>query len=79
VRPGEILLVQATSASNHAARVKKALALPALQDWLQAGGAFAVWNWRKTRGEWQCRRQPVTLAEVREKPGGAAAAPPGTP
>ena len=34
-----VLAVQATSASNHAARVRKAQALPALRAWLAASSA----------------------------------------
>jgi hypothetical protein len=35
----DVLAVQATSASNHAARVRKAQALPALRAWLAASSA----------------------------------------
>ena len=44
---GDIVLIQATSGSNHSARVKKALAEPRLAGWLRAGGRFEVWSWRK--------------------------------
>lgn len=44
--PGS-LMIQASSASGHSARVKKALAEPKLLQWLQAGNRFAVWTWGK--------------------------------
>lgn len=47
VTPGEIIGIQATSGTNHAARRDKALAEPRLQAWLDAGGRFAIWSWRK--------------------------------
>jgi hypothetical protein len=64
VRAGApVLAVQATSASNHAARVGKAQALPALRVWLLAGCEFQVWSWRKSGNRWCCRRQALTLAD----------------
>jgi hypothetical protein len=60
----DVLAVQATSASNHAARVRKAQALPALRAWLAAGCAFEVWSWRKSGRRWCCRRQALTPAEL---------------
>ncbi len=38
VRPGDLLLVQATGASNHSARVRKTLAAPALSLLLSVPG-----------------------------------------
>jgi hypothetical protein len=65
VRAGApVLAVQATSASNHAARVRKAQALPALRTWLAAGCAFEVWSWAKRRGRWAVRRQALTPADL---------------
>jgi hypothetical protein len=58
-KPGEpILAIQATSGSNHAARVAKAKAEPRLIVWLQAGGTFAVWSWDKVEGRWMVRKTP---------------------
>jgi hypothetical protein len=65
VREGApVLAVQATSASNHAARVRKARDLPALWTWLAAGCAFEVWSWAKRKGRWCCRRQALTPADL---------------
>lgn len=57
--------VQACAGSSHAARMKKALAEPRLQTWLNSGARFEVWSWAKQgkRGKrkvWTCRREPVT-------------------
>jgi hypothetical protein len=47
-RPGDPqLAVQVTTSRNPAARLAKALALPALQTWLEAGCCFEVWGWSK--------------------------------
>ena len=48
IKPREILAVQATSFSNHAARVSK-LKLERqeqVQEWLDAGGLAEVWSWK---------------------------------
>jgi hypothetical protein len=65
IRPGEpVLAIQATSGSNHAARVAKSKAEPRLQTWLAAGGRFEIWSWSK-RGErgkrktWALRREEI--------------------
>jgi hypothetical protein len=67
-----ILGVQATSGGgedqggHHAARLAKAVAEPRLATWLEAGGRFEVWSWRKAAatGRWTVRREPVTLADI---------------
>jgi hypothetical protein len=70
VRAGEPPLgVQATSGSNAAARLAKALAVPELRAWLAAGCRFEVWSWRKAgpagkRKTWQVRRRAVGLGEL---------------
>jgi hypothetical protein len=61
-RPG-VLGIQATSRPNHAARVHKLLALPALAVWLAAGNTAEVWSWGKRSGHWQCRRQVLELSD----------------
>jgi hypothetical protein len=72
--PGGILAVQCTSATNHASRVAKVTAAPALAVWLQAGGRCEVWSWSKrsvARGgprRWLLRTTVVTLADVRPAP-----------
>lgn len=60
------LAVQATSGSNHAARVAK------IQDecreaalaWLECGGRIEVWSWRKNAsGRWVLRAEDVRLSK----------------
>ena len=56
--------VQATSASNVSARVKKAEVEPRLDVFLAAGGKFEVWGWGKkgAKGErklWKVRRVEI--------------------
>lgn len=59
-----ILGIQATSGSNHSARVRKASAAPELRTWLESGAGFQVWSWRKVKGRWSCRRQALTLEDL---------------
>jgi hypothetical protein len=60
LRPGSpILGVQATSGSNVAARLKKAVALPGLKVWLNCGCAFQVWGWQLQGGRWRVRQVAV--------------------
>lgn len=59
-----IVGIQATSDSNHAARMEKARKEPMLQVWLESGGRFEVWSWglRGPRGErkvWTLRREEL--------------------
>lgn len=66
-----ILAVQATTASNQAARLRKAIGQPALLVWLQAGGRVAVWGWSKRgpRGQrklWDVSRKEITLADIKQ-------------
>lgn len=55
VRPNETVAVQATSASNVAARVKKIAASPALGELRAAGWRVLVHGWAKRDGRWQVR------------------------
>jgi len=55
VRPGEIVGVQVTTASNLSSRLKKATALPELRAWLAAGGKFMLHGWARRAGHWHCR------------------------
>ncbi len=60
-----IVGIQTTSASNHSARVKKAIALPSLLAWLASGGRFSVWSWGKNKkGKWEVRRQELTQGDL---------------
>ena len=70
-----ILGVQCCAGSGHAAHVTKAKAEPRLRDWLQAGGRYEVWSWRKAAKRvngrlWQLRREAITLADLPEQPSG---------
>lgn len=63
--PGEIIGIQATSGTNHAARIAKAKAEPRLRHWVDAGGRFEIWSWAKrgARGKrktWTLRTEEVT-------------------
>lgn len=66
---GEIKGVQATSSSNHSARVNKSIAIPALKTWLRAGGVFEVWSWSKKgprgkRKTWTVKKEAITLKDL---------------
>ncbi len=55
-----IVGIQATSASNHSARARKASDEPRVWEWIACGGQFVVWSWGKKGGvgkrkEWQMR------------------------
>ena len=63
------LLVQCTTGSNAAARVKKILAAPHLRKVLASGVAVEVWAWSKRgahgkRKLWDVTRRPVTVADL---------------
>lgn len=63
-----VLAVQATSGSNHSARLNKILEIHAARLWLEAGNRIWIVSWQK-RGErgkvkkWEPRIQAVTLAD----------------
>ena len=60
---GFTLGVQATSAANHAARVKKAAASPLLAKWLEGESRdFEVWSWKKPKHRWVLRTEGVAAA-----------------
>lgn len=44
IRPGRIMGIQATSCSNHSARVKKINEEPKAVEWIRAGGEIHVWS-----------------------------------
>ncbi len=63
--------VQVTNSANAANRLKKALANPNLETWLQAGNRFEIHAWRKSpekRGSkrltWKVTRKEVTLYDL---------------
>jgi hypothetical protein len=58
-----VLAVQATTATNHAARRGKALLEPRLGHWLKGGNRFEVWSWRKAGRRWACRRDPISVTD----------------
>lgn len=45
---GGILGIQATSGSNVSSRMAKAMLEPNLETWLESGGRFQIWGWRKS-------------------------------
>jgi hypothetical protein len=56
IKPGVIMAVQTTSASNQSARVKKIRSLPSSKAWLDAGGKIWVMGWKKGKdGHWLSR------------------------
>jgi hypothetical protein len=65
VKPGcPILGVQATSVGNLAARLKKARGVRELRAWLDAGAAFQVWGWAKSRGRWAAKIVEVPAGDL---------------
>lgn len=66
IAPDGITGIQATSGSNHSARVAKIKTEPRIAQWLAAGGRMLVWSWAKrgARGKakrWTLREEAVTL------------------
>tara|TARA_B100000029_G_scaffold230060_2_gene227535 strand:- start:581 stop:892 length:312 start_codon:yes stop_codon:yes gene_type:complete len=55
-KDNEILLVQATSASNVSARVKKIAESEHIDGLREAGFQIEVWGWRKSGNKWVCRQ-----------------------
>ena len=71
IRPGTILGVQASSGSDVASHIKKAMAEPRLVEWLDAGGKFQIWAWRKLKGsgkraQWKIRVIDFKLIKTNE-------------
>lgn len=63
-----IIGVQATTGSNHAARKTKILAEPRALAFLRAGGLIELWSWDKkgARGQvkrWVCRKEEIVLED----------------
>ena len=69
---GHIVGIQATSGSNHAARVAKILEEPRARQWIENGGRLQVWSWSK-RGErgkrklWTLRIEEIHEADFRQE------------
>lgn len=55
--------IQATSRGHVSDRVKKALAIPALKIWLQAGNRFEVWGWKKKGARYQVVKRKFYLED----------------
>lgn len=71
--PGRIVGIQATSGTNHNARVVKSKAEPRLSAWLNANAEFLVWSFAKRgpRGKakrWVLREEAVTYADGAVQP-----------
>jgi len=62
--PG-VLGVQATSASNIFARIKKSLECPHLQAWLGSGNRLEVWGWAKRGPRGQRKVWTLLKREIR--------------
>lgn len=60
-----ILGIQATSGSNHAARIAKSMGHSNLKPWLSGPGrSFMVVSWAKnSKGRWKPRATEITLTE----------------
>jgi hypothetical protein len=75
VRDHLFLLVQVTTASHLAHRLKKAQGRPELREWLRAGGHFEAHGWERRDRRWRVRRvaikaedlQPVRLTPTRRR------------
>lgn len=76
--PPRLILLQTTSAANHASRRTKVLTSPEARFWLQAGGEICIQSWKQgagrrwlSREEWLSvdhfpRNLPATVAELYE-------------
>lgn len=60
-----ILGIQATSGTNHSARVQKAKAEPRLAKWIADGGRFEVWSWAKRGPRGKRKTWTLRVEEVR--------------
>ena len=58
------MLLQVTTKSNLAARIKKARSKPALLTWLQAGGLAWFWGWHQRGGRWHCHQVEVKAGDL---------------
>lgn len=60
IREGEVLGVQATSASNVSSRINKIVAHENLAKVRKAGIRLEVHGWGKKKGKWYLRREDVS-------------------
>ena len=63
LRPGATLGVQATTASNVSARVRKIMSSDTRRQWLDAGNLLEVWGWKKVGRFWEARRVVIVHGE----------------
>jgi hypothetical protein len=59
-----LLLIQATSWPNVAARVAKSQRSAGLAAWLRSGGRFEVWGWAKRGERWEVRRVELRAEDL---------------
>jgi hypothetical protein len=62
IRAGETLGVQVTTADHVAHRRRKILDAPTLAQVVAAGWRVEIHGWKKVRGRWCARREPIDLA-----------------
>ncbi len=56
----KILAIQVTSMSGNSEHIRAALADPMVKAWVNAGGHFEVWSWRKLKKEgWQAKKTVI--------------------
>ena len=60
LKAGETLAIQATSASNVAARIKKIAESETVGRVREAGWRIVVWGWKKVKGRWQVVERDVS-------------------
>jgi hypothetical protein len=61
------LWVQATSGTNHRARVHKCRLNPEVRNVLQVGHLFEVWSWEKNKKrQWKLRTEKLRLSDLHE-------------
>jgi hypothetical protein len=66
-----LIAIQVTSGSNHAARRTKLLADPRSKAWLETGNLIEIWSYSKRgdrgkRKTWQCRKEEIVAADFGE-------------
>lgn len=57
----EIVMIQVTSGSNHAARRKKIEGLDSARDWIQVGGLILIMSFSKKKGKYQAREEYLKI------------------
>lgn len=62
--PPNLVLIQTTSAANHAARRTKVLTSAEARFWLQAGGAICIQSWKQGAGRrWHPRDEWLSVGD----------------